>query len=354
MQLFIIAYTELGLPQSIVNAKVKDIIQNCAITQNVQIVVVGQGFSNEFISFCNDFEQVVIKNSNTITELKNPKAPASIIHFGATIKAPKSLPQYFIPLFNPNQIKGLSFLKRYFVKKRYQKWIQNANKVLCTNDWAYNSLKLNQPKFSALFTPICLPTVKVKSFEWQELSAAKEALTDGNNYFLAFAPLERLTTILKEFSIFKKWQQTTMHLVFIFDTQQEVEAALLLLKGYRFREAVSIHSADKVSLEWIAATYAILWEGVDFSKTVWMDYAIQYDIPILLDSQNEIPATWLKAGEVFSFSEKQALSNHFKLYYKDEVYRQARARMGKDWLTKLNEARTNLAVFNNIVLSHNK
>lgn len=353
MQLFIIGYTELGVSEPIVNAKIKDIIKNCAQANGVQIIVIGQNFSTDFIHFCNDFEQVSIQSLQVLTGLQKLNNPAAIIHFGATIKAAKSIPQYFIPLANPNQIKGLSYFGKLFVKRKYQHWLQNADKVFCTNDWALNSLQLHQPKFSALFTPIQLPTINVKSFEWQDLSAAKEALTEGHNYFLAFAPLERFTAILKEFSIFKKWQQTTMHLVFIFDTQKEVDAAIMLLKGYKFKDAVSIHLTAEHSFEWIAATYAIIWEGVDFAKTVWMDYAIQYAIPLLLDSENEIPKTWLKAGEVFSFSEKQALSNHFKLYYKDEVYRQARARMGKDWLTKMNEDRTSVALFNKIVLSHN-
>jgi hypothetical protein len=34
-----------------------------------------------------------------------------------------------------------------------------------------------------------------------------------------------------------------------------------------------------------------------------------------------------------------ALSNHFKMYYKDEMYRQARAKMGKEWLLEMTEQR---------------
>jgi hypothetical protein len=54
------------------------------------------------------------------------------------------------------------------------------------------------------------------------------------------------------------------------------------------------------------------------------------------ENQNSIvPEAWQQAGEQFSFEEKGGLSNHFKLYYKDEVYRQGRARMGKQWLSDL-------------------
>jgi hypothetical protein len=76
--------------------------------------------------------------------------------------------------------------------------------------------------------------------------------------------------------------------------------------------------------------------------------AIEYDIPLLFnndENQNEsLPTAWQQAGEQFSFEEKGGLSNHFKLYYKDEVYRQGRARMGKDWLTDLYAEKKNTAL----------
>jgi hypothetical protein len=93
-------------------------------------------------------------------------------------------------------------------------------------------------------------------------------------------------------------------------------------------------------MEWLAATYAILYEGVTFTKSNWILYAIEYEVPILFDAAMNLPEAWLQAGEVFSFTEEQALSNHFKLYYKDEIYRQSRARMGTEWLLKLKEERS--------------
>jgi hypothetical protein len=66
-----------------------------------------------------------------------------------------------------------------------------------------------------------------------------------------------------------------------------------------------------------------------------MEWGIFYDIPLLFNFIKSQPDSWNKAGSVFSFSEQSALASHFKLYYKDEVYRQARARMGKEWLQLL-------------------
>jgi len=145
--------------------------------------------------------------------------------------------------------------------------------------------------------------------------------------------------MLKEFSIFKKWQQTNMVLVFIFENEKEVAQAETLLAGYKFKDAILIKSISNMDLTWIAATYVILFNKINFDKTSLIEMAIEYDIPLLFnnaENQNEFfPSSWQQAGEQFSFEEKGGLSNHFKLYYKDEVYRQGRARMGKQWLTDL-------------------
>ena len=92
---------------------------------------------------------------------------------------------------------------------------------------------------------------------------------------------------------------------------------------------------SQFKMEWLAATYAIIWSVVSFDKTYLMEWAVLYDIPLLFNHHIHQPVSWLQAGEVFDFSVSMALSNHFKLYYKDEVYRQSRASMGRTWLADL-------------------
>ena len=60
---------------------------------------------------------------------------------------------------------------------------------------------------------------------------------------------------------------------------------------------------------------------------------------LLFDKNDRQPNSWEAAGEVFTFSDKLVLSDHFKLYYKDEVYRQERARMGNKWHEGINFSR---------------
>ncbi len=354
MRLFIVATSQLAIPQSIMHAKIMDMLRSCAHCKEAQPIIVGDDFSEAQLCDYQGIEGVTTQSFKEARQFIKQVSNAIVLHFGTELDKSKSFPSFFIPITVPNALQEVWMLKRLLIQRKFKQCLQNASAILCTNDWVLDILQVKYPEFASKFLPVYLPNVPPAQFEWQELSAAKELVSDGNSYFLAFAPVERFTAILKEFSIFKKWQLTTMHLVFIFDTQKQVDTALAQLNGYKFKQSISIHLANDLNLAWLAATYAILWEGVDCSKSVWVEYATQYDIPLLFDSNMGLPATWLKAGEVFSFAEKQALSNHFKLYYKDEVYRQSRASMGKDWLIQLNEQRANLDLFNKIVLSLNK
>ena len=354
MRLFIVATSKLTIPNAIIHAKIMDILSTCAHCKEAKPIIVGDDFSDSQLCDYQAIEGVTIQSFKEAQRCIKQVSNAIVLHFGAALEGTKTFPNFFIPIALPNPLKGESMINRFLIQRKFKQCLHNATAILCTNDWVLNSLQINYSEFASKFLPVNLPNLPLAQFEWQELSAAKELVSDGNNYFLAFAPVDRFTAILKEFSIFKKWQQSTMHLVFIFDTQKQVNTALELLKGYKFKESISIRLSNELNLIWLAASYVILWEGVDCSKSVWFEFATQYDIPLLLDHQMELPPTWQKAGEVFSFSEKQSLSNHFKLYYKDEVYRQARASMGKSWLTQLYEQRVNLDLFNKIVLSHNK
>lgn len=146
-------------------------------------------------------------------------------------------------------------------------------------------------------------------YEWVALADAKNNLTDGANYFLAFQPIDAFVDMLKEFSIFKKWQQTNMVLVFIFENEKEVSQAESLLAGYKFKESILIKSISNMELKWIAATYAILFNNICFDKTSLIEMAIEYDIPLLFnnaENQNEsLPSTWQQAGSSLVLKKKE-------------------------------------------------
>jgi hypothetical protein len=337
MRLYILANTTFNIPPSILLGTIKELATHIGNQQSYKLYVIGSDLPASLVSFCNDIESITTLTSNEAKLiLKNDKA-ASIIHFGADFEVAKEAKIYFIPLATTAEMVGGSWVQRLFLKTRYEKWIQQSHKVLCFNDWSFKSFSEKYSKFNEKIISTYYPSLNLESFEWHELSLSKEKLTSGNQYFLCFAPLDRFIAILKEFSIFKKWQQTTIHLVFVVDTMEAKDKALTYLMGYKFRQSITLITVAEIELENLAASYVILFEGVSFSKSTWVQQAIQFEVPLLFDQALNLPETWIKAGEYFSFSENAALSNHFKLYYKDEIYRQSRAKMGAEWLTALHQ-----------------
>ena len=353
MRLLLVLPTTLPISSKIVLEHAKGLMHSFANAKEVQIIIVGDGLEAEFIQHCQKCEHVSIQSTAQAAQFIKSVTNAVVFHFGHKLNWAKGFPQYFIPLILPNQLASLSLIQRYLTASKFNKWMKQATKVIATNDWAYEQLGVHCPSFVSKLQLLSFPLQQLPVFEWQALAATKASLTNDNNYFLVFAPAARFVDILKEFSIFKKWQQTTMHLVFILDAPADVKLAKEQLRGYKFKEDVSIHDSQEVELSLLAATYAILWEGVSYNHVLWMEYAIQMDIPLLLDAQLPVPSSWQKAGELFSFTEKMALSNHFKLYYKDEVYRQNSASRGKEWLSNKHPSDSHLDLFNKIVLSLN-
>jgi hypothetical protein len=244
----------------------------------------------------------------------------ALIHFGPVASWAKQLPSYFIPLALPHQIGNLSWVKSWLVKKRFNKTMQGVMKVLALDEWhAQNRLGAERLHLEKAPLPI---------FEWSQLAPARSALTDGNQYLLAFVDVQDILPIVKAFSVFKKWQLSTMSLVFVMDTDAEKEKAANLLLGYKYKDAVELVAVSKFQLEWIAAAYLTIFSTMNSHRFQFLTYSMRYQIPFLMHQDNAeanfICTEMVEAGEYFDFKQPDTLANHFKLYYKDEIYRAAK------------------------------
>ena len=243
-----------------------------------------------------------------------------LIHFCPVALWAKQLPSYFIPLTLPHLTGHLSWLKSLIEKKRFNKTMQAAKKVLALDEWhAQNRLGVER---------LYLEKAPLPSFEWSQLAPVRSALTDGNQYLLAFVDTQDMIPIVKAFSVFKKWQLSTMFLVFVLDTEAEKDKAANLLLGYKYRDAVELVVIANFTLEWIAAAYLTIFSAMNSHRFQFLTYTMRYQIPFLMHQENPdhpfICSEMAKAGEYFDFKQPDVLANHFKLYYKDEMYRAAK------------------------------
>jgi hypothetical protein len=339
MRLFILATPHEHSFTSVVLDNVMDIIQAGVEYPTISFCIITDQTNTQFIDFCQSFTTVHLLTLKEAKQVLKTTTNAPFIHFGTHFKGAENQQQYFIPITTPKATASGSFISKYFQEKEFLKFIKKAKQVLYLNEWIQEQLEQNFPITITKGKLAWLPKNGKPIFEWHQLAATKETLADGYPYFLACVPVANFIETLKEFTVFKKWQQSTMRLVFIFQETKDYDKATELLKGYKYKENIHLTLAKKLTIDWLAAAYFILWQGIDCSKTFWIEAAVHYDVPLLFDDQIKMPEHWQKAGEVFSFSEKGALSNHFKLYYKDEVYRHSRARLGKAWIELTNANR---------------
>jgi hypothetical protein len=268
-------------------------------------------------------------NHDIAAEWVHPHATASLIadnnanaliHFGPVASWAKQLPSYFIPLTIPHLNRRISWVQSWVEKKRFNQTMQRAKKVLALDEWHVQ----NRPEAERLH----LEKAPLPSFEWSQLAPVRSALTDGNQYLLAFLGSQDILPIVKAFSIFKKWQLSTMSLVFVLDTEAEKEKAATILLGYKYRDAVELVAVSNFKLEWIAAAYLTIFSGMNSHRFQFLTYTMRYQIPFLMHHDKEdVTFTSTKmasAGEYFDFKQTDTLANHFKLYYKDEMYRAAK------------------------------
>ncbi len=243
-----------------------------------------------------------------------------LIHFSPVALWAKQLPSYFIPLTLPHLTGQLSWLKSLIEKKRFNKTMQAAKQVLALDEWHAQ----NRPGVERLY----LEKAPLPSFEWSQLAPVRSALTDGNQYLLAFVDTQDIIPIVKAFSVFKKWQLSTMSLVFVLDTEAEKDKAANLLLGYKYKDAVELVVIANFTLEWIAAAYLTIFSAMNSHRFQFLTYTMRYQIPFLMHQENPdhpfICSEMAKAGEYFDFKQPDVLANHFKLYYKDEMYRAAK------------------------------
>ena len=243
-----------------------------------------------------------------------------LIHFSPVALWAKQLPSYFIPLTLPHLTGHLNWLKSLIEKKRFNKTMQAAKKVLALDEWHAQ----NRQGVERLY----LEKAPLPSFEWSQLAPVRSALTDGNQYLLAFVDTQDIIPIVKAFSVFKKWQLSTMSLVFVLDTEAEKDKAANLLLGYKYRDAVELVVIANFTLEWIAAAYLTIFSAMNSHRFQFLTYTMRYQIPFLMHQENPdhpfICSEMAKAGEYFDFKQPDLLANHFKLYYKDEMYRAAK------------------------------
>lgn len=249
-----------------------------------------------------------------------------LVHLGSFCSLATKLPQVLV-VGNLDFIhypKKHSASRRLFYNLYQKKFFAKAKRIVALNEWIKQELdsKLNvatekifivQPVANALFAPV--------NFEQRE--STKDGHADGREFFL-FANEENnpdsMMNLLKAFSLFKKWQQSSMKLL----VTGKVDAGTMeKLKTYRHREDVELlgNITREQFARLLAASYAFLDIAKHKGVSKNMAAAFTTGIPVIAGNgteMHEVPAGTVLNAEPTNVEE---IANQLKLVYRDERLR---------------------------------
>lgn len=160
----------------------------------------------------------------------------------------------------------------------------------------------------------------------EEREAAKTAIAGGLEYFAFAGDLREehlLTTLLKAFSIFKKWQRSNMQLVIAGHTTAWTQHWMATLDSYKYREDVHvIRDPLKGTLQTVVAgAYAFVYPALHDHVPVNILHALHAGVPVI---SSPLPVVKEIAGEAALYAagnDENSFAAAMQALYKDERQR---------------------------------
>lgn len=223
------------------------------------------------------------------------------------------------------------------------KKIQNLSEkrhVFCTNDFIRNQIVNNDSKnepythFSNFNT---IERLSPATFEHKE--KLKQIFSDGKEYFLFYSDnwtkKEEFISVMKAFSLFKKWQKSNMQLVLILDRSIE-EELMKLIESYKHKEDLKIifNENGQQILEVLSACYGCVMT-INTSIQSKMINAVKLNIPMIVDDCDFNKSGFANAC-IYSKMDEIQISKKMILLYKDEDFREQIINETKIMSDKLN------------------
>ncbi|MGN6618680.1 MAG: glycosyltransferase [Ilyomonas sp.] len=222
--------------------------------------------------------------------------------------------------------KLLSPLKNYS-KKNFSSFAQKANTVITYAKTAESFLKeeLQVPitKMQVIFPTIA---TEVQPLEWGEKQLYKLQYTNAKEFFLIsrdFRNIDELVFMLKAFSVFKKWQHSSMKLLIAGKLWVDEKDWQEKLSSYKFKDDVVMqeHLNDYYYEKIVASAYAFIHAPTNESDIIPALEAVSCRTPVI-SFANEVIKEMM--GDSFLTAENydfNLLGQKMIQLYKDETLR---------------------------------
>ena len=298
--------------------------------------------------------------NNFVKVLISPKPKNKLLlYYWYQYKLPRLLTKYNITTFISNtgmlasyktsaqhlfvEDQNMFAEKNRFFNGKINDAIENAKKIFIVDDFLGAQFakafpkhlnKLQQLNFNISEKPILFSVV--------ELEEIKVKYTGGLDYYLF--PINssskvHVVTVLKAFSQLKKWQKTSIKLVFLFEETIN-ENFLPDFKNYKHKnDVVLIAETNENKAQINASAFCYIYLS-DYNSHQNVFYPLQYEVPVIAADAD---ANRLLFSSAISYSaiSVEELARQLQLIYKDEAYNRQLLFEGKAFINTFdNEAQT--------------
>ncbi len=244
-----------------------------------------------------------------------------------------NLPGHIIPKI-PNQVfiaSNLEFLqhpqgfdKKKLTIKKLTGALQNAVKIITPSlhyqSILQNDFKIDESKIQVVFAK---PSEITKPLPWEEKEVIKKKYTGGKEYFICcINDLKKfeLIHLLKAFSIFKKWQQSSMQLVILHNEKAGAEGPFSKIETYKYKnDIVTANVEEREKLSLIAAAYSCLHPVIFENIPYTIINAAHCNVPVIATELPVIKEFAENAALYIPPKNTDILAQQMILLYKDEA-----------------------------------
>jgi glycosyltransferase involved in cell wall biosynthesis len=226
---------------------------------------------------------------------------------------------------------------------KFPQWQIQSREQVSRKDWQKRSKKLKHfASYSKHYADILrkdldIPETSIKVFppfydneikpaSWAEKESIKTEYSKGNDFFVFAGDIHNrhhIISLLKAYSIFKKWQKSSMQLVIMGNTTEHSASILQAIESYKHRDDVLIVTDPKEQekLKILSAAYACLYTAESISLPETMPYAMMAGVPLIVSDIPNMREWGLDHVLYANAVDETLIAEKMILLYKDETLR---------------------------------
>lgn len=174
----------------------------------------------------------------------------------------------------------------------------------------------------------------VKEREWHEKLMIRARESSNTEYFLSVIDddIETFMTLMKAFSKFKKWQQSSMQLILISSNDFLMDDIREKLSSYKYRNDVQLltEAADDRSDELISAAYSFIYLQKQPVPIPGLLHIMLNGTPLICQANDEIKEYCGDSVIYTAANDADSLGDTMLMIYKDENIKSLKAAAGKE------------------------